>query len=248
MASGDDAGVRVVLDGDVEILTDAPTVDLERVVSHLRVLRKRLAVDFPAAGESGELTRLLIFAKDSDYRRFPERLGERLGRSGVVPQSDGFTLLNIAGTVFDPQWGDVRPTVTHESVHARLAVALGIDNSGEWFHEGVASHYQLHFHPQPDINRIVTQGLAKPNGSIPLQRLCNGEEIPSSSYWQAASLIRMLLEEESTRGRLGELVERMHAAGSTNLAPHLELLGAQDFDGLTRRWRAFSERTWRDQP
>jgi len=84
--------------------------------------------------------------------------------------------------------------VTHEFVHSVLSNHMLIDSShSDWWQEGVASTYQLRSHPQDDFWPMVREGLQNPEMRSPLGQLCNGGSIPMHRYWQAATLVQMLL-------------------------------------------------------
>ncbi len=233
------AALRFHADDAIEILTDAAALDLAAVSSHLAAVRASVDHDLPFLDPPAERPRVLVFAQDEDYRAFPGRLAERLVRSAAPPAGDGFTLMGIAGTVYDPAQGNVRPTLTHEFVHALLSRCIAIDNSTEWLHEGFANHFQLRFHPQASVASIVRRGISDPSRRLPLARLCDGKPIPTRAYWQAATLVRMLIEDAAFSSHLAELLAGMRAAGSTALEPHLETLGVEGFDELTERWIEF---------
>jgi hypothetical protein len=54
----------------------------------------------------------------------------------------------------------------------------------------------------------------------------------------------MLLSDQRYQSKLKELMQRLAAANSTDLRPHLEPLWETDIDKLAADWRAFCERTF----
>ena len=95
----------------------------------------------------------------------------------------------------------------------------------------------MEFHPEANLNRLIRDELKSSKTS--LAELCDGRRIGTSRYLQAATLWKMLLSEERYRSKLKELIERLAAANSTNLGPHLDLLWETDFEKLAAEWREF---------
>ena len=89
---------------------------------------------------------------------------------------------------------------------------------------------------------MILTGLTSSKGS--LAKLCSGIAIGTPRYWQAATLWQMLLSDPRYQPKLKKLIERLTAANSTDLGPHLEPLWQTDFDKLTADWRAFCERKY----
>ncbi|MDQ3621808.1 MAG: hypothetical protein M3463_04865 [Verrucomicrobiota bacterium] len=167
-----------------------------------------MRTDLPFLEESSDLAPLLVFSSRDAYRAFPARLAAKLNAEATVPRAGGFTVFGIATSFWDPEQGSLRPVYTHEFVHALLSDRLRLDNRGEWLHEGLASRYQLRFHPQENFGAIVADGLAAASRRLPLERLCDGQPIPSNRYWQALTVAGMLLQQEKYAPRAGRLFKR----------------------------------------
>jgi hypothetical protein len=180
----------------------------------------------------------LVIAPTRDaYRKFVTDFVTALNSQIAPPASDGFTFHGVAASYWDPQQGTLRPVYTHEYVHAALAEAMRIDNQGEWLHEGLGTYYQMKFHPQANLKQIVQQGLQAPDYMTPLPRLCNGEAISNRRYWQAMTLVELLLSEPKYRQQLPQLIEALRNSKSTNLEPHLKPVLKTDWAQLTDDWR-----------
>jgi hypothetical protein len=160
------------------------------------------------------------------------------------PKADGFTFMGCATGSWKESYGTLRPTYTHEFVHALIARAALLQNRTEWFQEGLANHYQLLLHPQQGLGDVVMKGVETPGWHLPLQRLCDGDRIPVNRYWQAVTIVEMLLVSPRYRDRLADLLRAFQAAGSTDLEPHLEPILGVDWDGFTADWRVYCRATY----
>jgi hypothetical protein len=224
----------------VVLASDAPELDPAQLAGHLDQVAAAVDADLPELG-SGPPAVLLVFGDEQSYRSFTPRLAERLGGQAPPPASDGFTVLGIATSCWSPRHGTHRPVYTHEFVHSYLIPRLGFDNHGDWLHEGLAVRYQLRFHPQPGFERIVRNGLADPAARTPLAALADGRPIPAQRYWQAATLVDLLLEGPRYAPRRAALFEAMCKAASADLGPHLPAVLGTDWAGLEADWRRWCE-------
>ena len=130
--------------------------------------------------------------------------------------SDGYTLFGVA-TTWIKELEKIRPVMTHEYVHSLALSILHLPNRSEWFHEGLATQFQLKFHPQKNFPGIVRDGIGKPGHRTPLKELCSGKAIPLNRYWQAATLLEMLRSGKKYRDAVPKMIEAFQAAGSTRL-------------------------------
>ena len=71
----------------------------------------------------------------------------------------------------------------------------------------------------------------------PFARLCNGESIPTNRYWQAMTLVDMLLSHEDYRNRLPKMMAAIQESRSTNLEPILQPVLGKTWQELTDDWR-----------
>jgi hypothetical protein len=108
----------------------------------------------------------------------------------------------IATAGWDPEKGSLRPVFLHEFVHSFFELSAGLPQEGGWVQEGLASYYQLQFHPQADLAKIVQAGLRDPKSHLPLKDLCSGKRIPTNRYWQAMTVWQFLLSTPKYREKL----------------------------------------------
>jgi hypothetical protein len=134
---------------------------------------------------------------------------------------------------------------SHEFIHALLSATLQLENKGEWFQEGLASHYQLRFHPQANIRSVVSDSLKAADADT-LKKVCSGARIPLDRYWVAGTLCRMLLADPALAAKLPAVVAAMQKSGSTALEPLLPQLGLS-WEELDERWRTFCRQNYGDR-
>lgn len=241
-AGADTDGVRIVAADGITVITDAPDCDADALRAHLAKVAAVVKADLPFAPQPANPLMLVVFAAEDRYRQFPVALAERLGASAAPTTAAGYTVQGVATSFWDPRQGTLRPVFTHEFVHALLSATLHLDNSSEWFQEGLAAHYQLRFHPQADIRAVVTKSLdAAPPDT--LAKVCSGAGIPLDRYWVAATLCRMLLEDPPLAAKLPAVVAAVQKSGSTAIEPLLPVLGLS-LDELDGKWRAFCRRAY----
>ncbi|MCA9246747.1 MAG: hypothetical protein KDA42_06515 [Planctomycetales bacterium] len=238
--SGDETKIRRMESPSVRVLTDASELDIKRLGTHLEQVAMTLRRDLGEARSASPAT-LLVFENESAYRSFPRRLAKQMGSSAAAPRSSGYTLHGIATSSWSDQYGTLRPVYTHEFVHSLVALSTGIPNHGQWLHEGLAVRYQLRFHPQADFRAIVLRGLGDDSLRLPLAELCTDNSIPNERYWQAMTVVEMLIEDDRFSACWPKLLAAFSLGGSANLAPHLESILATDWDELESTWRAYCE-------
>lgn len=225
------------------VITDHADLDAVQLAAHLDKAAEAVAADFSFLGQT-PAGRLVVFSDRPTYQQFTVRTAEQLNSAAAPPTSGGFTFWGIATSYWDPQYKTLRPVYLHEFVHSYLDDALQLDNSGEWLHEGLASHYQLKFHPQENFPQIVRNGISDAGNHQPLETLLNGAKIDLAAYWQAATVVDMLLHDDAYKAKLPQLILLMREAGSTKIAPHLEPVFGKTFDQLTEDWQAFCRRSY----
>ena len=233
------AKAKQACNDDLLLMSDAADLDADKLAAHLTKVAQAVYADFPQAKARRGPAMLLVFADHKSYQDFTLRLAGELASEAAPPKSDGYTLQGIATSYYSEQAGTLRPTYTHEYVHALLGRALRLQNSGEWLQEGLAVRYQLRFHPQANVGEIIRQGLDDANYRLPLATLCNGKPIPMNRYWQAMSVADMLLGHERYAKRVPALVEAIVKAGSTDLGPHLQPVLEGDWPALEADWRTW---------
>ncbi len=221
------------------VLTDAPNFDLIQYQKHLDAVEAALMADLPFLGPPSGRPTLIVFAQDADYRQFPPKFAGLFLQVAREPRADGFTARGLAMSSWK---GDKpRPVFTHEFVHSWLSVRADLDNRGEWLQEGLASRYQLRFHPQ-DLKPMVAAAMQDAKLRSPLSELANGRPIPTQRYWQAATLAGLLLESEPLRSKLPAFLKAVQATGNTDLGPHLQPVFGLEWPALEAQWREYVDR------
>ncbi len=239
-AAADPDVVRIARAGDLAVITNAPNCNAEKLLEHLGTVAEAVEADMPFAAPPARPVMLVVCAEEEQYRDFTVKLSQRLGAQAAAPTSAGYTVQGIATSSWDPRHGSLRPVFTHEFIHALLSARLDLDNTSEWFQEGLASHYQLRFHPQGNFRSIVAKGL-EAGDTDTLEAVCSGSRIPLDRYWIAATICQMLLEDPTLAPKLPAVVAAMQKNGSTALEPLLPLLGLS-WEELTEKWRTFCQR------
>lgn len=236
--------VRTLETRDVQLLTNAPSLDLEALAGHMASVAKEIRREMPFLPKSDRGAVLLVFYSHNEYRDFIPKYAQYLNAAAHHPESSGYTIEGVSTSSWNEQYGTLRPVYTHEFVHGYLSTTMRIASRGDWLHQGMACRYQLKFHPQANINQIIHNGLNSPMAHEPLKELCAGGHIANNRYWQAATICQMLMTDDRYRAGLPALLERIRDSSSTDLGPHLQPVWQTDFDTLTSDWRAFCERAY----
>ncbi|MEO1529162.1 MAG: hypothetical protein AAFX06_27390 [Planctomycetota bacterium] len=239
-ASVDD--ITVIDSAEVLLLSDASKLDANKLVEHLAkvatTVREELALAKPAVKPV-----LIVFDTDAAYREFPPRLGEKLNSMADPPKSGGYALHGIASAAWSDQWGSLRPVYTHEFVHGLLARSSGIPNKQEWFQEGVANYYQIRFHPQDGLDKLILAGVRSPSGRSPLEELCSGRPISGTRYWQALTVVDFLRRDPRYSKHFPEMITEMGEKGTTDLTPFLASWKTS-WEDLTAQWMEHCRKTY----
>ncbi len=227
---------------DVQLITNAKSLDLEQLAGHLASVAKEIRREMPFLPEPVRGPVFVIFQSRDEYRQFAPRYARQLNCEVHPPETAGFTVEGLCTSSWDAQYGTLRPVYTHEFVHGYLARTLPLATHEDWLHEGLASRFQLTIHPQMNLKEMVRDGLKIPMRNDPLKQLCDGRRIVTNRYWQAATICQMLMTDERYRAGFQILLERLRDSKSNDLGPHLEPVWQTDFDKLTSDWRAFCDR------
>ena len=245
-AAGTGAG-RVLESEHAVVLTNAENSGEDKLLKHLDKVVTTIRADEPTIPVPVRKPMLIVFADRQQYENFAPTFARNFNSTASAPKSTGFTFHGIATSFPDSDNNAVRPTYTHEFIHSWLTQSARISNSGEWFQEGMASMYQLRFHPQDNIPQIVREGLENENYRAELSVLCNGERIPSNRYWQAATVIEML-HSEPYQDRWPLLLANLQSSRTTSLEPHLETVLKTDWQKLTDDWMEFCRARYVSRP
>ena len=240
----ENAKLRSLETRDVQLLTNAASLDLELLAGHLASVTKLIRREMPFLPEPERGPVLVVFQTRDEYRQFAPRYARKLNCDVNPPESAGFTVEGVSTSSWDDHFGTLRPVYTHEFVHGYLARTLPLATHDDWLHEGLASCFQLKMHPQANLPELVREGLSTTDRHDPLKQLCDGQRIPSNRYWQAATLCQMLMTEDRYRAGFPNLLERMRDLTSNDLGPHLEPVWRTDFDKLTADWKTYCEREY----
>lgn len=238
------AKVIVIQTDDYLVMTDAADLDATRLGQHLNEVVDAVRRDLSLQGRPANRAVLLIFATPREFQTFTPRFAQKLGGVAPAPTSDGYTTQGVATSYWDPQFATMRPVFTHEFVHSLVAQWTRIPNGQEWFNEGFATLIQRRFHPQTNLPELVRQGLADPSLRLPLARLCDGKTIPLNAYWQAMTVVELLLTNPKYSPHVPELLEKFVEAGSTDLGPYLNGLLNTDWLQLTNEWITHCQRAY----
>lgn len=215
------------------VVTDAP-FDPAPLFVELERLHAMIARDFPAIQRQVAPVSLIVFEHRADYQAFWPRMGHLFRAQIDMPESAGFAALGVSTTWCDPAQGTVRPVMLHEACHAALAPVLGLSNSSEWLHEGIANLYQLHWTGQDPLALMKPRFLK--GGGTPLSRLCDGGPIPSSDYPQATLLVKWLMATPDRKRRFLEACDEMRLNANTNLARVVDAQFGMTLEALQGEW------------
>ena len=204
----------------VRLLWGAPELDGPALAAHLGHVSATLGELLPWLPAPSSPPALVVLPDRESYNRYVVRLGLAFYAERGFPSSTGFTLQGVGIAYWDPAQGTLRPTYTHEYVHAWLAAsALLSSGEGDWLQEGLASLVQLRFHPQGNFAGIVCDGLEHESHRWPLVELLDGRRLSTRRYWQAATVVEHLLAEHGEA--MPVLFDALYEAGSSDLLPHL---------------------------
>ncbi len=242
----DGKGRMVIREGRLAVITDEEKLDAEKLADHLQRADTWIREQIPGLPPPEALPTLLVFQHQQDYRDFHRNLGKQLNAHILPPESDGYAVLGIASSSAADQPEHIRPVFVHEFVHAHLDKVVGIPSeNGDWFQEGMANSVQLRFHPQENFKGIVQEGLENPDFRSSLQELCSGRRIPMKRYWQAVTVVDMLMEDPKYADAFPKLVKAMSDSGNTNLEAHWQQLPVSEWQSLEQDWKAFCRKQYR---
>jgi len=238
-AGMDGAEATVLRTAVVDLVSAAPALDGPRLAEHLASVRAVVVDELAFIPDDVGPVPLVILPDDDAFVAFIHRLAAAYTGTTDPPGHDGYAMQGIAASGWSEHFGTLRPAYTHEYTHALVAAMAGLPNLGEWVQEGLATRIQLRFHPQADVPDLVRRGMASPSLHLPLPELCSGGPIPTDRYWQAMTVVDLLLEDARYAENVTELVGAFLASGSTDLAPHLGTVFGVTWERFEADWRAF---------
>jgi hypothetical protein len=236
--------IRVLEKDYVRIITNAAGLDLQKLADHLKLVAGCVRRDLSLLEEPAVPATLIVFATREQFQAFPDRLAKRMNSSGPVPQAVGFTTHGIGTSYWNDRFGTLRPVYTHEFVHSLVTHGALLRNHGEWFQEGLASYYQMQAHPQESLSRIVIDGIEKGGARLPLSQVLHGRTIPTNRYWQAVTVIEMLITDEKFRTKWPALIAAFQKTGSTDIGPHLEPILETTWEEFEQQWEEHCRRVY----
>src|SRR5439155_18020131 len=152
--------IRTLETRDVQLLTNAKSLELECLAAQCGLVAKQMRSELLFLTEPARGPLLIVFQNAAEYRRFVRRHARRLNVPLEPPESTGFTLQGVSSSSWDEEYGSLRPVFVHEFVHGYLCRASRFPCHGEWLHEGLATYFQLKFHPQANLHEVVAKGIA----------------------------------------------------------------------------------------
>ena len=236
LAFPDDARARVVAADHAVLLTNAAELDADRLLQHFGEVSTTIFKEMPYLDSPERRPVTIVFASRDQYRAFTTRLAAQLNSAAVPPESSGYTIHAISTSYWDREHGSLRPVFTHEFVHSLLCQSERLPSQGGWLHEGIASYYQLRFHPQKSFPEIVRQGLANEARRSQLPDVCRGQRVPLDRYWQALTVVELLRDNPKYDGKLADLLQAFENSGSTDLNEQIGTVLQTDWQSLTSDW------------
>ncbi len=233
------AAARRVVTPDYALLTDGAELELAVLTNRLATLTGELRRLLPVAKPPRRPPLLLIFATRDAYRQFPPRFAGLFNSAAASPDTDGFTLLGVASSSWNPQKGTLRPVYLHEFTHAWLEQNCGLLCDGTWLQEGLANYFQLRHFPQANFAALAAQSLKQEGTHVmPLRELLDGRAVPLNRYWQTVTVLDLLLHRPPYAGKFPALMAELLQRNSVDLAPALQAVYGVDFAAFERDWRA----------
>ena len=228
------------------IITDEPRLESIKLMRELDQLQKLIARDFPKLAKPVRLVPVLVFRRERDYRAFWQRFSAVHASSSPPIRSDGYSALGVAASFYSEQYGSVRPVLLHEACHAYLAPILGLSNSSEWLHEGLANYYQLQWTKQ-DVHAL-TATMIQAHRHRPLRELLGGQRLKTDDYAQATLVMEWLLEEATRKQQLKAAVVEMRRSSSTDLNLLAERYFGQSIADLEKAWLRWAQNQLTEEP
>ena len=213
------------------LISNSADLDAAKLADHLEKVRRRVQSEWSAISKPVEDAVLIVFAEEREYQKFPPRFAAEMNSNAAETTSGGYSIQGVSTSFWLAERGTLRPVYTHEFVHSLITHYGRIGDAGGWFQDGMANYYQLQFHPQEGFDRIVRAGLENEDYRTPFSELCTGKSIESHRYWQALTLVEMMLADDKFRQQLPKLIAAFEKASSTDLTPHLKPVFDTDWDG-----------------
>lgn len=231
---GDNGDAMIERDKRFAVITNDPRVNAKQAIAEFNKLFDLVYADFPELPKPTALVPTLIFANEREYREFWPKFGAAFEAKVPPVTSSGYSLLGVAGSSYSDEYGPVRPVLVHETCHALLGRPLGVSNSSEWLHEGLANYYQLNWTRQ-NVFELVRRRVESGN-LIPLRKLTNGERVPIRNYAQVTLFVKWMLADDDRKSRFTAAMKDMRKRCSTALPPICERHFGKTIEDLEREW------------
>lgn len=234
----------------IAIWTDAP-VDGDELLAHLAKVEQYLAGIFPAptaasapAGPASapaargpvRPVALAVYDRPPDYQALWRRVGEYY--AGVLPEvvTAGYSYRVFCAASFESKekFAQRRPVLCHEFAHVWLYQNAGLRNDGNWLTEGLGTAVQLKFFPASGDRKEFARYL-EAGQLLPLKRLMDSERVATKDYWQAGTLVELLIQ------RHGDRLPGVVAAFNKGASAYAIVKDAldMDFDTLQKQWAEY---------
>jgi hypothetical protein len=240
------AGDENVAEGGITVLSGAPISS--DIIDHLADVRKHLesvlpitapaSARTPTSGPTGNggATRPVIVAiydKHDEFQALWRRVGDFYGGSFGQVATDGFSYRVFCATWYgtEKEFARRQAVLCHEFAHVWLYQNRGLANNGNWLTEGIATAVQLKFFPQSGNRKDFAQWL-QAGQMLPLKRLMDLERISPKDYWQAGTLVELLIQKYP--GKLPEVMSAFNSGQSANAIVTKVL--QTDFAKLQSQW------------
>ena len=229
--------VQAIERDGIALISAVPDLDAEQLLTHLAEVRVAVLTDLPFLVPPDRPIPLVILPDHEAFLAYVDRLAAAFGGEVSPPEGTGFTMAGIAVSSWKTEAGTLRPVYTHEYVHGLLSASALLPNHQEWLQEGLATRYQIRFHPQADIAGVILDGMSRPGRHKPLAELCDGGAIDQDRYWQAMTLVDLLVEHERYVPHFERLLQGFRDAGFTDLRPHVGTVLGVTWAELEQDWR-----------
>lgn len=232
----------------VVLWTDAP-VDGRKILAHLQAVERYLQVRLPPPRPGGQAASrparraaapsrrrpaaVAIYAKAADYRALWRRVGAHYRGSFGRVVTEGHSYRCFCATSYDDpgRFARRRSIICHELAHVWLYQNHALANDGNWLTEGIATAVQLHFFPESGSRRDFARWM-KTGRMLPLKRLMDLPRIAPKDYWQAGTLVELLMDRYAEK--FPAVLAAFNAKASA-FAIVTKTLGA-DLTTLTEEW------------
>jgi hypothetical protein len=236
------SGARTVSREDIVIWTDAP-LDGPALLSHLRQVNAYLESilpppQVPASKRAGGTasTRpvaLAVYRTPEDYQALWRRVEKYYGGSLPPVTTEGFSCRVFCATSYESAeaFARRRSLLCHEFAHVWLYQNRSLRNDGNWLTEGLGTAVQLKFFPASGDRKDFAAWLES-GRMLPLKRMLDLERIAPKDYWQAGTLVELLIARY--RDRLPAVVSAFNEGASPQRIVTDVL--QTDMGALQRQW------------